>query len=316
MGTGSLAESETVRDLEATMVRFKGPPLLAFGLTGGYDATALRASFMALCKRYHPAKYARFSPPTVRLANEVFLVIRRAHDDLARGLTAAPPRPGTPSNGVPIAGAAPRRAATPPTGVPITGAPPRRAATPPTGVPVVRPPSPAARPAGVAPPASTPPPSAASPRPGVAPARPSPTPPRPTSTVPAPAAAPPRAAAPVGPAASTATTRTSVVPPPAADRGPSLNPKLGPPPASDPRFERALEHLRERRWAEARPLLSELSARSPTDVRYRAYLHYLRGWEAFELGKDGEARAEWRRALACDPGLGMAQWALQKTGLG
>ncbi len=31
---------------------------------------------------------------------------------------------------------------------------------------------------------------------------------------------------------------------------------------------------------------------------------------------DPEARAEWRRALACDPGLGMAQWALQKTGLG
>ena len=113
------------------------------------------------------------------------------------------------------------------------------------------------------------------------------------------------------------TTRTAVIPPPGgAERGPSLNPKLGPPAAADPRFERALEHLRERRWAQARPLLSELSAGAPTDVRYRAYLHYLRGWEAFELGKDGEARAEWRRALACDPGLGMAQWALQKTGLG
>lgn len=277
------------------MARFKGPPLVAFELASGFDAAGLRASFMALCKRYHPAKYARFSPPTVRLANEVFLVIRRAHDDLARGLTSAPPRPGTPSNGVPINGAAPRRAATPPTGVPI-------ARPSPAGV----------RPAGVAS-TSPPAPSAAPPRPTAAPPRPAATPPpsRPASTGPA-----PRAAAPAAPAASTATTRTSVVPPPAADRGPSLNPKLGPLPATDPRFERALEHLRERRWAEARPLLSELSAGAPTDVRYRAYLHYLRGWEAFELGKDGEARAEWRRALACDPGLGMAQWALQKTGLG
>jgi predicted Zn-dependent protease len=81
-------------------------------------------------------------------------------------------------------------------------------------------------------------------------------------------------------------------------------------------FERALELLRARRWSEARPLLVELAASAPNDVRYRAYLHYVRGWESFELGKDGEARAEWQRALACDPGLGMAQWALGKTGLG
>lgn len=159
-----------------------------------------------------------------------------------------------------------------------------------------------------------PPPRAVAPPPP----RANPTPPRATPTVPAPTApAPTRpvvparltaAAAPVAPAAPSHTTRTAVIPPPGvAERGPSLNPKLGPPAAADPRFERALEHLRERRWAQARPLLSELSAGAPTDVRHRAYLHDLRGWEAFELGKDGEARAEWRRALACDPGLGMAQ---------
>lgn len=296
------------------MARFKGPPLAAFGLTAGADVAALRAAFMTLCKRYHPAKYARFAPTTVRLANEVFLVMRRAHDDLARTLSGA----STPS----------RRTATPPTGVPITGvgSVPHRAATPPTGVPIVRMPPTMTRPlAGGAPgPAPiAPPPRAVAPPPP----RANPTPPRATPTVPAPTApAPTRpvvparltaAAAPVAPAAPSHTTRTAVIPPPGvAERGPSLNPKLGPPAAADPRFERALEHLRERRWAQARPLLSELSAGAPTDVRYRAYLHYLRGWEAFELGKDGEARAEWRRALACDPGLGMAQWALQKTGLG
>jgi hypothetical protein len=120
--------------------------------------------------------------------------------------------------------------------------------------------------------------------------------PRPSAAAPSAAAAPSSAAAP--------------------PRAPSLNPRRDPLPPRDDRFDRAIEHLRERRWTDARPLLSALATEAPNDVRFRAYLHYLRGWEAHELGKDGEARAEWRRALACDPGLGMAQWALQKTGLG
>jgi hypothetical protein len=88
------------------MARFKGPPLAAFGLTAGADVAALRTAFMTLCKRYHPAKYARFAPTTVRLANEVFRM---------RG-------PATTSRAT-LSGARRRRAATatPPTGVPITG---------------------------------------------------------------------------------------------------------------------------------------------------------------------------------------------------
>ena len=40
------------------------------------------------------------------------------------------------------------------------------------------------------------------------------------------------------------------------------------------------------------------------------------GWEAYQLGRDVEARGEWQKALAADPGLGMARWALESTGLG
>ncbi|MEZ4402078.1 MAG: hypothetical protein R3B06_18775 [Kofleriaceae bacterium] len=276
MAHGPSVEEDVVRDLASVLARFQGDSRQAFGIDAKADAAVVRAAFMQLCKRYHPAKYARYSAPTVRLANEAFLAIRRAHDLLQRDLapTVTPPggRIATPPAGVPTVPLAVRPQASPPTGVPTVPMPGRgRLATPPTGVPTV-------------------------PMPGrVQP---------PTTGVP-----------------STATTLRQPVPGaaasgPAPARGPSLRPQLEPIAATDQTFERALDHLRAKRWAEARPLLSELAQRAPADPRYRAYLHYLRGWEAFELGKDGEARSEWRRALACDPGLGMAQWALSKTGLG
>ena len=190
MDPGSSDEAAIDHELVAVIDRFRGEPRVALGVATTAGADAVRASFIQLCKRYHPAKFARRSPATVRLANEAFLAIRRAYDDVLRAI--ATPRPG-----------------------------PRGAAK--------KEPDPA-----------------------------------PSRTV----------------------------------------------------FDRALELLRERKWAEARLLLVELASSAPTDVRFRAYLHYVRGWEAFELGKPGEARAEWQRALSCDPGLGMAQWALGKTGLG
>lgn|GEM_PF-2870206 len=179
------------RDLHAVIDRFRGDPRKALGVPADAGSDAVRAAFMTLCKRYHPAKFARRSPTILRLANEAFLLVRRAHDDVQKQLHT--PRP-----------------------------------------------NPAGRPA-----------------------------------------------------------RQDPAPPPSRSA-----------------FDRALELLRERKWPEARTLIVELAAAAPTDVRFRAYLHYVRGWEAFELGKPSEARAEWQRALSCDPGLGMAQWALGKTGLG
>lgn len=249
-------EGAIARDLETMLDRFRGDARAALGLGPDGDAAVARARFMDLAKRYHPAKYARLSPPVVRLANETFLAIRRAYDSVVAEAARPAPAPRVPA-----------RMATGPT--PLVAAP---------------------RPAPAAP---------AAPRPAVVTPRPAPA--APAAPRPAPAATPTATGAPR--------------PAPAAPRAPSTTPRRDPPPPRDERFDHAIELLRARRWLEARPLLSALAAEAPADVRYRAYLHYLRGWEAHELGKDAEARAEWRRALACDPGLGMAQWALEKTGV-
>lgn len=255
VGPGPLPEGAIVVELEATLARFRGEPRAAFGLGAEVSVATVRAAFMALCKRYHPAKFARCSPPTIRLANEAFLAMRRAYDDLLRALQG----PSAPRAG--------------------RGA----ARTPVLGVPIVTTPRPVIAPTT---PAAVPPP----------PARPPITPP---------------ARAPTQPVARPPATAARPI-----HRGPTLSPKLDAPPPVDDRLDRALDHLRNKRWPEARVVLTELATAAPTDPRYRAYLHYLRGWEAFELGKDTEARGEWKRALACDPGLGLAKWALQQTGLG
>ncbi len=52
------------------------------GLGPNAKPAEARAAFHALCKKYHPARFARSSPETVRLANEAFLAIKRAYDGL------------------------------------------------------------------------------------------------------------------------------------------------------------------------------------------------------------------------------------------
>jgi len=86
----------------------------------GTDCTPAqaRAAFLALTKRYHPTKFARFAPDVVKLANEVFLGIKRAYESIERPApppaaptpappTVAPPAPapaphGTPRMGTPV----------------------------------------------------------------------------------------------------------------------------------------------------------------------------------------------------------------------
>jgi hypothetical protein len=84
---------------------------------------------------------------------------------------------------------------------------------------------------------------------------------------------------------------------------------------SSPSLEKALELAQQQKWPEARAAFVELATRHAGDPRYRANVHDARGWEAFSLGKDNEARAEWQRALACDPRNDLAKWALESTGV-
>jgi tetratricopeptide (TPR) repeat protein len=212
------------RELNATLERFRGDARAALGLRVTDDAAAARKAFMALAKIYHPAKFARFAPQTVKLANEVFLAIRRAY----QSVSSAPPPPVTRASTAPVA--APER--------PSGGIPRIVRFTPPTGVPVTPPPpSPPARPAT-------------------------------------------------------------------------------PSPAPNPPLEKALELAHQKKWPEARAAFVELATRNPGDPRYRAYVHYARGWEASSLGKDNEARAEWQRALALDPRNDLVKWALESTSKG
>src|SRR5262249_41514392 len=54
--------------------------ILAIGPEAGREQ--VRSAFLALTKKYHPARFARESPDTVEIANEVFLVIRKAYATL------------------------------------------------------------------------------------------------------------------------------------------------------------------------------------------------------------------------------------------
>lgn len=239
-------DASAQRELHAALERFRGEPRAALGVSATADVAAARKAFMALAKVYHPARFARFAPSTVKLSNEVFLAIRRAYETV---VAAAPVPAGVPSHER-VTTRFPRIHSTPAGGVPIQ---PRRHGTPVQGVPIT--------------PATA----------------------RPTVPPPPAAAAPP--------------------PQPAQPSGPPL------PRDEQDRFEKALTHARAQRWPEARAAFSELLTQHPNSPRYRSYLHYARGWEAFGLGKEGEARAEWNRALACDPSNGLPRWALETTGL-
>ena len=89
-GTG---EQETVAMLTEMLAVARRDPHAALGLVHGVSALELRAAFLERTKKYHPAKFARLSGSTVRLANEVFLALRGAHDTVAKQIT--------PSGGIP-----------------------------------------------------------------------------------------------------------------------------------------------------------------------------------------------------------------------
>lgn len=286
------------RELNAALERFRGDPRTALRLGPADDPAAARRAFMALCKVYHPAKFARYAPPTVKLCNEVFLAIRRAYEHATAG-NGVPVRVATSASGAmraataPIATSATAPIATRPT---PGGSFPAAAAHPATergAGRIARPVAPGQAPVGSERPTTrivrhgTPP--AGVPHPPKSPRAPTspgtPVPPIPVAPSPLPAATPPRMAT------IPATPQHAL-------------------------YEKGLGHAQAKRWPEARAIFGELAAQHPGDPRYRAYLHYARGWEAHAAGRTGEAKAEWQRALACDPSHALARSALDSLGLG
>src|SRR6266576_2481303 len=75
--------------MHATLVemqqRIAKGPHNALGVTHTATHEDVRAAFLSLTKRFHPARFARASSELQKFSNEVFLGIRSAHDTLVSG---------------------------------------------------------------------------------------------------------------------------------------------------------------------------------------------------------------------------------------
>jgi hypothetical protein len=95
-GVGEIADGFLAADdgvvraaLGQELIRLQAAePAAALGLSPGATADEVRARFLALVKVYHPNRFARRPADVVKLANEVFLHLRRAHQRLGDRATA------------------------------------------------------------------------------------------------------------------------------------------------------------------------------------------------------------------------------------
>jgi hypothetical protein len=318
--------------LRAALERLDAAPFAFLGLGADPTPAQARSAFLALTKQYHPTKFARFSPDTVRLANEVFLALKRVYESLERGARAATARPA--GSGSQPLGAVPR-----PAGAaqrPAVG--PRRAAV------HLRP---------TEPPATQPAPAVSTRIPAVsvrmraadAPASPTPTPtPSTTARI---AQTSPFVRIEGGAARPTAPTVSQPIPRadasslrrntplrgvPQTGRTPRLDrpadgsgsaaavpassatriPRLTTGTSEEETFEQGLDLLRRRLWGDAEKIFAQLAITVPTDKRYRAHRHYARGRIAQDLGRHDDARSEWQRAIGLEPAFMAARSALDQ----
>lgn len=65
-------------------------PIAALGITAGASPEDARAAFLQLTKQYHPVRFGRMATDIQKLANEVFLALRAAHDSVAKTLRRPP----------------------------------------------------------------------------------------------------------------------------------------------------------------------------------------------------------------------------------
>jgi hypothetical protein len=72
--------------LSEMLMRISQGPYAALSLPETASAEQVRASFLDLTKQFHPARFGRMSPEIHKLANEVFLGIKGAHDQLLKSL--------------------------------------------------------------------------------------------------------------------------------------------------------------------------------------------------------------------------------------
>ena len=88
----------TLADMQERLAR---GPIVALGLTSSSTPEQARAAFLQLTKHYHPVRFGRMAVDVQKLANEVFLSLRAAHDSVIKSLRRPtgpiPPAPATPA---------------------------------------------------------------------------------------------------------------------------------------------------------------------------------------------------------------------------
>jgi len=346
---GGQDETRARAVLIAMQERLAVGPHVALGVDASATAPQVRTAFLQLTKTYHPARFGYMSAELQKLANEVFLALRAAHDAVARPARARErsDRSGAYPGGV--ARASDRSGAYPTAVVRVSdrsGAYPAAMPRPGErsgGFPAVVPKAgersggfpavvPKAGERSGALPAAVP---KAGERSGLPPAigsgPPSPIPTRPPSAGLAPATSritpPPGVRVGVvrpvaGPGSPLAQPPQSAAQPPRAATRPTaaqaVRPATGPSigsPTGGPRSDlidmtTALEHLQRGQWESARALLTALAERVPELRRYRALIAYSRGREAQLAGRLDEARVELQDSLQIDPDLQLAKTAL------
>jgi tetratricopeptide (TPR) repeat protein len=184
-GVAGLDEAHARSALAEMQERLARGPIAALGIAASATAEDARTAFLQLTKQYHPVRFGRMATDIQKLANEVFLSLRAAHDAFARTLRRPSGTLTTPS--LPPVAATPAPASIPPAIPTINGRtgqslPARttrpagsqdsaeRPASPPRGTPIAVAARPTASRAVVASPASRPPSTAR--LPGSAPAPP------------------------------------------------------------------------------------------------------------------------------------------------
>ena len=261
----------------------------------------VRAAFLQLTKTFHPAKFARMAPEIQKLANEVFLGLRAAHDQLAR-----PKSPGQrPSGPMPVL---PSKTPPPPDARGSSGIRPNVPPAAPAdtrGASGVRPNVAAtANQRGVVPPATAPRPAAPPVRQGTAPIATT----RPVTVVTPSMSQQIRRLTPAGgvPAIARTTVPTPSI---GTARAPTPTTAAGPGAVAEPELAGVYELLQKGQWEQARTTLNALIALQPRP-RYRALVQYSIGREAQLAQRVNEARVELQGALEIDPDLQLAKTAL------
>ncbi len=336
--------------LAEMQMRISQGPHAALSVAESASAEAVRAAFLDLTKQFHPARFGRMSADVHRLANEVFLGIKAAHDQLIKILGSSGRVPMRSSTG-PVAtssggtvrgiGLVPRAQSSQPIARGTDRATTRPSSpslnTPSSGVPRATSPmtTPAAGSRAVTPVQATQPlPRSPTPAVGIPIQRAGTPPPEsserrltPPSGIPAqrPLSSPP---APVRPTSPLPAQTRPAMPP---NRSEAINPPTirysGVQPAASssqsiPRQsasgeEQELRHamnlLSSKDYAAARIAFHALAAKVPQNRRYRALVCYARGRETMATGRRDDAVLEFQRALQLDPELEIANEAIREA---